>query len=193
MPDKLKSAIRASIKNIRSKLSLTYRTTASKQICTRIRALEPYRKAKHIALYHAANGEVDLNAIWSSAPLQGKFCYFPALKEDNSLLFLPATPATPFKKNKFGIDEPDVSHDLAVDINKLDLLFIPLVAFDLRCFRIGMGAGYYDRTLQGITKPALFGVAYQFQRVDLLIPDPWDVPLDGVITNRAMYWREAQL
>jgi len=191
MADPFKSAIRNTMKQVRSNLSLTYGTASSKQICTRIRALEEYRYAKRIALYHSVNGEIDLSAIWESAPLQGKFCYFPVLQEDLSLLFLPATPVTVFKKNKYGIPEPDVSPDLAIDPDELDLIFIPLVAFDARCNRLGMGAGCYDRTLANKKRCKLFGVGYQFQRIDFIEANSWDIPLNAVITQRAVYWRDA--
>ncbi|MDR3441670.1 MAG: 5-formyltetrahydrofolate cyclo-ligase [Legionella sp.] len=190
MADPVKKALRDTMKQIRSKVSISYRSTASAQICTRIRSLEQYRKAKRIALYFATNGEIDLNALWSSAPLQGKYCYFPCLNEDGlTLSFLPATPATVFKKNRHGILEPDVSHDLAMPAEELDLILMPLVAFDVRCTRIGMGAGYYDRTLKDQKNCTLFGVAYQFQRVNFIQTQPWDIPMDAVITQRAIYWR----
>ncbi|MFT4059008.1 MAG: 5-formyltetrahydrofolate cyclo-ligase [Legionella sp.] len=190
MVDQVKKAIRDTMKQIRSKISLSYRATASNQICARIRTLEQYRYAKKIALYFAINNEIDLDGIWSSAPLQGKFCYFPAINQDNlTLSFLPATPATPFKKNRFGIPEPDVSFDLAIPVEELDLILMPLVAFDVRCTRLGMGAGFYDRTFKNKTNCTLFGVAYQFQRVDYIQTHPWDIPLDAVITQRAIYWR----
>ena len=189
MADKFKTATRNSLKQVRSKIPQAYREKVSKQICNRIRALEEYRRAKRIALYHAVNGEVDLKEIWKSAPLQGKFCYFPALKEDLTLSFLPATPATGFKNNRYGIPEPDVSHDLAIPIDELDLIFTPLVAFDVLCTRIGMGAGYYDRTLENNSHCKLLGVAYEFQKVDFIEAQAWDVPLDAVITETDVYWR----
>lgn len=190
MADQVKKALRDTMKQIRSKISVSSRTTASQQICTRIRSLEQYRYAKRIALYFSVNGEVDLSGIWNTAPLQGKFCYFPAINEENlTLFFLPATPVTPFKKNRYGIPEPDVSHDLAIPAEELDLILMPLVAFDVRCTRLGMGAGYYDRTFQDKSNCTLFGVAFQFQRVDYIQPHPWDIPLDAVITQRAIYWR----
>lgn len=191
MTDQLKNAIRSTIKQVRSKLSNQYQLTSSEQVCTRIRSLEPYRQAKRIALYHAINGEIDLASIWGSAPLHGKFCYFPVLTKEATLIFLPATPNTPFKKNKYGILEPDVDHKLAIPIEELDVLFIPLVAFDLRCTRLGMGGGYYDRTLLNKKNCLFVGIAYQFQRVDYIPHQPWDVALDAVITQRAIYWREA--
>ena len=193
MTDPVKKALRETMKQIRAKASVSYRATASNQICTRIRSLEQYRYAKRIALYFAVNGEVDLNALWSSAPLQGKFCYFPTLNEDRSALsFLPATPATPFKKNHYGIPEPDVSMDSALPAEELDLILMPLVAFDVHCTRLGMGAGYYDKTFKEKSSSSLLcGVAYQFQRVDFIQPNVWDIPLDAVITQRAIYWRNS--
>src|SRR5215204_2270561 len=102
MPNPIKTALRNTIKQLRTNVSISYRATCSKQICSRINSLEVYRRAKHIGIYYAVNGEVDLSYLWDSAPLQGKFCYFPTLTAKSTLLFLPATPATPFKKNKFG-------------------------------------------------------------------------------------------
>lgn len=190
MVDPVTQAIRDTMKQIRNKVSASYHSTASAQICNRIRTLEQYRKAKRIALYSATKREIDLNSLWNSAPLQGKYCYFPCLNKDGlTLSFLPATPATVFKKNRYGILEPDVSHDLAIPIEELDLILVPIVAFDVRCTRLGMGAGYYDRTFKDHKKCTLFGVAYQFQRVDFIQPQPWDIPMDAVITQRALYWR----
>ena len=168
MSNSFKNTLRNSIQQVRSKIPASYQSASSNQICTRIRSLEPYRRAKRIALYYSIQGEIDLSPVWNSAPLQGKFCYFPVLTEHLTLLFIPATPATPFKKNKYGVSEPDVSPDLAIPADELDLIFMPLVAFDVRCTRLGMGAGYYDRTLENKTKCLLLGVGYQFQRVDFI-------------------------
>ncbi|MFA6303102.1 MAG: 5-formyltetrahydrofolate cyclo-ligase [Legionella sp.] len=193
MPNMIKIALRNTIKQVRSKMSQSYRSQSSTHICNRIRLLDIYVNAKHIALYQAANGEVELNSIWKSAPHHGKTCYFPVLKEDLSLLFVPAKPETTFHKNRYGILEPDVPHDQAINPNDLDLVFMPLVAFDAKCTRIGMGAGYYDRTFANVRNCHLFGVAYQFQRVDFIDPQSWDIPLDAVVTNRAIYWRSTAL
>ncbi|CAM2930909.1 5-formyltetrahydrofolate cyclo-ligase [Legionella worsleiensis] len=191
MPDQFKIALRNSIKQVRAKTSVSYRVQSSNQICNRIKALNEYRKAKSIALYFAVNGEIDLSNLWQNAPLHGKFCHFPALNKNSTLSFLPATPNTPFKNNQYGIPEPEVNHDLAIPIEQLDLIIMPLVAFDSRCTRLGMGAGYYDRTLENKKNGLFLGVAYQFQKVDFLIPEPWDIPLDAVVTPKAIYWRNA--
>lgn len=189
MADQHKIAIRNTIKQVRSKISSTYRVTASNQICARIQALEQYRSAKSIAFYFAINGEIDLYTLWKNAISQGKLCYFPVLNDNLTLSFLPATPSTPLRKNKYNIPEPNVSFDLAIPAEQLDLIVMPLVAFDMRCTRLGQGAGYYDRTLESMRPKHLFGVAFQFQLVDFINPQHWDIPLDAVITQKAIYWR----
>lgn len=189
MTNSVKKALRNTMKQKRSKLTSSYRVTASNQVCTRIRSLEQYRHAQRIAFYFAVHGEIDLDELWRSACAQGKLCYFPIINEDSlTLSFLPATPETLFKKNRYGINEPDVSHSLAIPLEELDLVLVSVVAFDVRCIRIGMGAGYYDRTFNGEKHCPLFGVAYQFQRVDYIEPEPWDIPLNAVITQYAVYW-----
>lgn len=190
MVDRYKRALRQTYLQIRPKLPTSYQRNISHQVCTHIRRLEHYRYAKKIALYHAMNGEIDLSSIWKSAPLQGRYCYFPALNEDNTLLFLPATPATSFYKNRFGIDEPDVDRKQAIMPQDLDLIFLPLVAFDKLGTRVGMGAGYYDRTLTESHSSLYVGVAYEFQRLPFIEANQWDISLDVIITERGPYWKK---
>lgn len=189
MTDPYKKSIRDSLKQVRANTSIHFRSVSSQQVCNKIKVLEPYRKAKHLALYFSINGEIDLTPLWKTAPLQGKYCYFPIVNENLTLTFLPATPATNFKANRFGILEPDVSLEQAIAPENLDLVIMPMVAFDIQCMRLGMGSGSYDRTLANNSRSTLLGVAYQFQRIDYINPEPWDVPLDAVITEKALYWR----
>lgn len=188
MPDRLKDAVRNTHKLIRENLPLSYQQTISNQVCARIRRLQQYRYATRIALYQAVRGEIRLDPLWRSAPMQGKYCYFPALNEDKTLSFLPATPKTPFKPNRFNIAEPDIDRDLAIEPYELDIIFMPLIAFDEFGSRLGMGAGYYDRTLANRKRPLLLGVAYDFQRIPFIEPRVWDVPLSGVVTEKSVYW-----
>lgn len=188
--DPFKKIVRQSLRHIRANLSLDFQHKASGKICNRIKQLPQYRHAKRIALYHAANGEANVDAIWRSAPLHGKFCYFPAITADKRLLFLPATPATPFRDNRYGIGEPDVANSLALAPRDIDIIFMPLVGFDRYGTRLGMGAGYYDRTLAQENHPLLIGVAYEFQRLPFIARDAWDIPLQAVITEQNTYWSQ---
>ncbi len=187
MRDSFKLALRQSRLQVREKLPLDYQNTASTKVCNRIRTLDEFRKAKRIALYQAIGGEISLNNLWKSAPLQGKFCYFPVLSND-SLLFLPATPATPFKRNRFGISEPDIDLSLAIRPDLVDIIFMPVVAFDNYGTRVGMGAGYYDRTLAQVNHQRLIGVAYDFQHCSYIEAQSWDIPMTAVVTPQRILW-----
>lgn len=188
MTDRYKNAIRRGCRLVRDQLPVSYQQQVSSQVCARIRQLEQYRYAKRIALYHAFGREIDLSEVWRSAPMQGKFCYFPVMNQEKKLSFLPATPVTPFKDNRYGIPEPLVDIGEVIAPRELDLIFMPLVAFDEKGTRLGMGGGYYDRTLAKENHPLLIGVAYEFQRQDYFAPQEWDVPLTAVITEKSVYW-----
>ena len=94
--------------------------------------------------------------------------------------------------NRYRLPEPDVSDDEMLVPEELDLVLAPLVVFDAQRNRIGMGGGYYDRSFAfrkdpANMKPTLIGVAHELQKVDQLIPESWDVQLDMVVTDHAIY------
>lgn len=188
MIDQLKQAVRYSNLSLRKALPVEYQLASSAQVCERILALQQYQYAQHIALYRDKDGEISLNSLWNRAFLDGKYCYFPVLNDDKTLTFLPATPDTAFGENRYGIAEPQVSKEKAISPQDLDIILMPLVAFDEKGTRLGMGGGYYDRTLEKVTHPLLIGVAYEFQRQPYLEPGKWDVPMMATITPQAIYW-----
>lgn len=184
-----KSNLRQICLKKRKILSSLEQHNASHKICKQISELAAYQHAQHIGLYAAVNREIDLTELWHKAQETGKNCYFPAITSKQTLLFLPTTITTPWRHNQFKILEPDISIIHARPPNQLDLLIAPLVAFDTAGTRLGMGAGYYDRTLAH-TRPALFlGVAYAFQQQPYLNAENWDIPLDGIITPEQIFWR----
>ncbi|WP_108649654.1 5-formyltetrahydrofolate cyclo-ligase [Dongshaea marina] len=103
-----------------------------------------------------------------------------------NLLFIEHRPETELLKNRFNIPEPPLNVTRLCPIEELDLLLVPLVAFDHRGNRLGMGGGFYDRTLAPLVRmdkpPRLIGIAFDCQQVDELEPQPWDIPLAEVIT-----------
>lgn len=182
-----KWALRQSMRQIRKSLSLADQEQASKKVTHSILNLKPYQQAQRLAFYRAFEGEIQLDAVWFEAEKNGKDCYFPVLTQKDELAFLKANQKTIFTPNRYGILEPLVEED-SVFTKKLDIIFIPLVAFDDRCTRLGMGKGYYDKTLAD-SEALLMGVAYEFQRQHHIEASSWDVPLHGVITQKTIYWR----
>ncbi|MDF1678734.1 MAG: 5-formyltetrahydrofolate cyclo-ligase [Legionellaceae bacterium] len=186
-PDK--ATIRRTCLAKRAALTAQTQKAASEALCMRISSLAVYQKAQKIALYCAVGGEINLHLLWQLAEKSGKTCYMPVmLSSTQRLVFLPATPSTPQKANAFQVPEPDVPHQYAVAPKAIDLMLLPLVAFDTRGTRLGRGAGYYDRTLSHEKPACLLGAAYEFQRQPLLTAEPWDIPLTGIVTEENTYW-----
>ena len=64
-------------------------------------------------------------------------------------------------------------------------MLVPLVAFDVQLMRLGQGAGHYDRALSVLGDSTAVGIAWSVQQTDNLPLDPWDMPLDAVLTERS--------
>jgi 5-formyltetrahydrofolate cyclo-ligase len=149
--------------------------------------------SRHIATYLAADGEIDpwplMNMLWAS----GKTLYLPVLApfSRQRLWFARYAAGDRLTANRYGIPEPVVRE--LIKPWALDLVLTPLVAFDTAGHRIGMGGGYYDRSLaflrnrQHWQKPRRLGLAYEFQKQVMITPSPWDIPLDGIATEDCIY------
>lgn len=188
MPNLYKNAIRNSYRKVRNFLPKAFQIKASRQISATISSLDFYQKAKKIGLYFSAFSEVDVDSLWLDAMALGKNCYFPVSCANKTLLFLPGEKTTPYRSNRFNILEPALPLSMAIPLTQLDILFIPLVSFDATGTRLGMGGGFYDKTLQTNNKPLLVGLAYAFQQSPTLPRDAWDVPLDRIVTEESILW-----
>lgn len=187
--------IRQLIRQQRDALPLQQRQAAAVVLTEIISKLPSFQQAKHIGLYFPYNNEVDTTLLWQACCEQNKLCYFPVLIEasDNHLIFLPYQQGDQIRQNHYGIPEPIVSHEHAINLRQLDIVFTPLVAFDKVGNRLGMGVGYYDRTFAdlhkvSVVKPLLFGLAYELQKVDHIPAAEWDVPLSAIVTEKRVYW-----
>lgn len=152
-----------------------------------------FRRSRHIAFYLANDGELSLMPLLERACILRKHCYLPVITPDERLLFAPYHPGDPLARNIFGIPEPARAGLTLADARILDLVLVPLVAFDLAGNRLGMGGGFYDRTFSYLRhrrhwrKPRLLGIAHELQRVPSLERQWWDVPLDAVATELRIY------
>lgn len=196
--NQLKETIRQTCLTIRKSLSHAEQYAASNSICARIQSMEQYQQANYIALYIAVRGEIDLSPLWKRTQTNQKTMteaqktyFFPTIHANQMLSFLPVTQQTHFIKNSFGILEPDIHPSKAINPSELDIIFMPLVAFDENGTRIGMGGGYYDRTLEKNTSSLLIGVAYDFQKQPVIQPEPWDIQLNAIVTPSAIYYAQS--
>ena len=185
--------LRNSLRSQRRELSPQQHASASIQLAEHIASSRYFLNSQHIAFYLPNDGETDLQPLIEYAWQMKKQCYLPVLGLRNSrrLWFLPYQAETNLIPNRFGIPEPQhANRDRLLKPFTLDLILMPLVAFDSQGNRLGMGGGFYDRTLgflihrQHWHKPRLFGTAFSFQHVTRLDRQPWDVPLDGIATEQ---------
>lgn len=162
---------------------------AAAKVTSCLLATTVYKQATRLAAYVASNNELDPQPLINEAWVTGKQVYLPVICPDNSLSFAPYHIDSALQKNRYGIPEPVYPADECLSAAELDLILVPLVAFDANCERIGMGAGYYDRTLAGLHsgKPVKAGLAYEFQRVGLIHARPWDIPMDLIVTEHRLY------
>ncbi len=158
-----------------------------------------FLRSQHIAIYLPNDGEMELTPLLQRALAMGKRCYLPVLSPlyHNRLWFAPYNGGNQLELNRFGIPEPIANWTQMRPVWTLDLLLTPLVAFDNQGNRLGMGGGFYDRTLaylkrrQHWRKPRLLGTAHAFQQVKQLAHESWDIPLQGVVTERELlYFRQ---
>lgn len=154
-----------------------------------------FQRSQRVALFFAADGEIDTAPLIQLAWRRNKQVYLPVLRPfgPNRLWFRRYRPDSALITNRFGIAEPPRARGSDLAPRHLDLVLTPLVAFDRHGHRLGMGGGYYDRTFSFLhqrrqwQQPRLIGLAYAFQEVDALPAEPWDVPLWGVATETDLH------
>ncbi len=185
-----RKATRARMRRRRRSVKPDDAAAAARSLCDRLTACDFYRAARHIAAYVANDGEIDTRPVIEAAWRDGKSVYLPVLQPGSTLAFARHTDAAPLRENRYGIPEPRTGDTIAT--GALDVVLVPLVAFDDELFRIGMGGGYYDRTFAalrqpGVSRPRLVGLAFEFQRVESITPATWDVPLWRVVTDAGLH------
>ena len=144
-----------------------------------------------IAGYWAVGGEMPLHAVYTSLRTREQRYFLPLLAEPGLLRFAAWQPGAPLRHNRYGIPEPEVAQgDVAP--SELDVVLLPLLGFDRKGNRLGMGAGYYDRSFAFLrdaprpARPLLVGIGYHFQELAQIAAEAWDIRLDFIATDREL-------
>jgi len=195
------------IRQCRQQLSTRRQNQASALLVKRLISHSKVIKANNIALYLANDGELDTMPFIQWCWQQNKNIFLPVIHpfSQGQLLFLHYTKNTVMITNQYGIKEPKLDIRQLCLLSELDILFTPLVAFDHKGNRLGMGGGFYDRTLAtwfknissnirfkknqpqevrplNSAKLSPIGLAHDFQQVDNIPSEFWDIPLPEIIT-----------
>ena len=184
--------LRRRLRALRREVPPPARIGAADGLARQLLAL-PLRDGARVAGYWAADGEIPLHAWQLRLPGDTTYC-LPVLHGDGRLRFAPWRPGEAVAPNRFGIPEPVVEPGELLDPEALDLVVVPLVGFDARCHRLGMGGGWYDRSFafrhRQPAPPRLVGAAFAFQQVEGELPsEDWDVQLDAVCTDQSTLTR----
>jgi 5-formyltetrahydrofolate cyclo-ligase len=181
--------LRQELRRARRKLTGAELAAASERVAAELTSLLGAQRPGRIATYLASDGELDPNVAAAQLRAAGWELHLPVLVGRWSMTFVEWIEHAELVENRYGIPEPrtDVEH-AARRAAELDVVLLPAVALDGSGNRMGMGAGFYDRTLEGVRgrdrAPLLVGIAHDAALVDALEPAPWDVPVDVVLTDR---------
>lgn len=189
--------IRTKIRQQRASLAPHLCSDYSMDICQHLLKSWLIQRAQRIAFYFPAGNEVDLSPLIEFAWASNKQVYLPilGLRYTGQLWFVPFKPDDQLCNNRLGIPEP--VHDKRqrkTKLRDLDIIFMPLVAFDNCGNRIGMGGGFYDKTLanlrvtSGWQRPKRIGIGYSLQQVDSIPTEKWDIPLHAIATEKGLTW-----
>jgi 5-formyltetrahydrofolate cyclo-ligase len=194
MPDSpsSKTQLRNQLRQQRRKLSPERQAKAGAAAAALVPQLASWPRAKRIGLYLANDGELETGPLARLCRETGKTLFLPVISADKRLSFATWTGADPLMPNQYGIGEPAADSPRCAP-QELDIIFLPLVGWDRSGGRLGMGGGYYDRTLAGLEQegcgagPLLVGLAHALQEVARVPRESWDVAMDFVVTNRDLH------
>ena len=181
------SRLRKSAIAARRTLTDETRDNASARICDRVIHSHEFMSCKTLACYLPMRDEVDPCDVINRAWRAKKRIFAPVTDMRGNMFFRQLVPDTELALNRFGLWEP-VSGP-SIDAKELDVVVTPLAAFDDQRHRIGMGGGYFDRCFHFLKqrnnwlRPKLIGIAFDCQRVEKILPNPWDIRLYQVITE----------
>jgi len=180
--------LRALFRQKRQRLSERQQQQASLQILSTCLQSSPLAEAHTVACYLANDSEISSQAIIEYCWQHNKRVLLPVLHPfcKGHLLFVEYQENSKMQQNRFAIKEPVVTTKNLCILADIDLIFTPLVAFDSAGNRLGMGGGFYDRTLAPIKRQTLathlIGLAHNCQQAETLTQDRWDIPLNGIAT-----------
>jgi 5-formyltetrahydrofolate cyclo-ligase len=187
--------LRRQLRAARRALSRSQQHRAARDLYRQLVQHPMFRRARHIALYLPSDSEIDPQPLMRAAQKRGKATYLPVLNAwpKTKMVFQRVRAGEALRPNRFKIPEPRANRHRQRKVWALDLILLPLVGFDPHGGRLGMGGGFYDRSLAYRAlrtqpqKPQLLGLAHECQKVEKLAMATWDVALAATVTDRAWY------
>ena len=180
---RVKAEIRKRMRALRASAPASACAARSAKIRDALRAHEALRDAKAVALFFPMEErhEVDLRPLDAELRARGARVAYPSIEEEtNVMTFRFVGDLGALVQHPLGFMDAGPA---APEAEALDAIVVPALALDAAGHRLGYGAGYYDRALARHAFATTLGVAYDYQLVAELPKDPWDVPLDWIVTD----------
>ncbi|MEE4919923.1 5-formyltetrahydrofolate cyclo-ligase [Pseudomonas alliivorans] len=198
-PSLSRPQLRRQLRKARRSLTRSQQREAARGLYRQLAQHPLFRRARHVSLYLPMDGEIDPRLLLRAAQRRGKATYLPVLNAwpRTRMVFQRVRPGETFRPNRFRIPQPRINRAKQRRIWALDLVLMPLVGFDDEGGRLGMGGGFYDRSLayrarrSTWRKPVLLGLAHECQKVERLAQASWDVPLQGTVSDKRWYLAKA--
>jgi len=176
-----KRELRWQIRAQKRRLSAAELAAMSEDICSKVLALASWQEAGTLLLYYPLSDEVDVRLLIKEAFESGKRVLLPVVKGEELELHLYEGEDS-LREGAFGILEPTGPLFALENYDKIQLAFVPGMAFDRMGHRLGRGKGYYDRLLPKLTKAQLTGICFPFQLLDEVPAELHDISVGDVIS-----------
>ncbi|GAB2191525.1 5-formyltetrahydrofolate cyclo-ligase [Sessilibacter sp. MAH1] len=192
-----KQDLRKRLRRARAQLDMKAQIAAGEKLAEQVATSLMFLSAKRIAIYLSYKSEIQTRPLIEKALCFSSKRIFVPVIDEHRMYFQRFDHQTVLVPNQFGIDEPERNLIQTISPRFLDIVCLPLVGFDSKLNRLGMGGGYYDKTFafrkERGRKPFLLGLAHSCQFSEDPIPtEPWDIQLDAVVTEQRWYFANQQ-
>lgn len=180
-----KKALRNRILNLRKEIPTKTRLDAPHSILNQLLSMSEFTEAITISSFVSFRDELDMSPINNWILAQGKTLLLPYIDPTlKKMLFYKVTDLSSLKRNDYGILEPDPNVHELFDVNSIECVLTPGVAFDANGYRLGYGGGFYDSLFSSIRKTTpRIGVAFEIQFIDCLPTEIYDEPVHYLISE----------
>jgi len=179
-----KRALRGALRAQRKSVAQPLRRKAASAVARQLHRCAALRRARRVAIYLSMGSELMTGPLITALRARRIRLFAPAIVRGH-LRFRPLV-GRQLKPHRLGMLQPRSGR--ALRASTLDVVILPLLAFDARGTRLGQGGGYYDRALSRHRfRPYRLGLAYASQQRAVLPREPWDQSLHAVLTERGLH------
>ncbi len=178
-----KESLRSEMRQLRKLLHATISISASQNVLKNLLPL--LTNVKKIGVYHAVGSELSLSLVIDYALKSEIEVFLPVAYKENRLMRFEKINVRTESRQLFYPEDYQLASE--TKCYNLDLVLLPLVALDVKGYRLGQGGGYYDTTFASLAKrPLLCGVGYADQLLESVPHDEWDLKLDYFVSEQRL-------